>query len=80
MGYKLNKKNINNIFENLSKKYLIYAPKLFEGEGTFSDTDRVRYGEIKTIDEIVFDKKAQYSYKEVLLPYMKHFFSLQKIQ
>jgi len=80
MGYKLNKKDINNIFENLSKKYLIYAPKLFEGEGTFSDTDRVRYGEIKTIDEIVFDKKAQYSYKEVLLPYMKHFFSLQKIQ
>jgi len=68
MGYKLNKKDINNIFENLSKKYLIYAPKLFEGEGTFSDTDRVRYGEIKTIDEIVFDKKAQYSYKEVLLP------------
>ena len=68
MGYKLNKKNINDIFEDLSKEYVIYAPKLFEGEGTFSDTDRVRYGEIKTIDEIVFDKKAQYSYKEVLLP------------
>ena len=68
MGYKLNKKNINNIFENLSKEYLIYAPKLFEGEGTFSDTDRVRYGEIKTIDDIVFDKKAEYSHKEVLLP------------
>ena len=68
MGYKLNKTDINNIFEDLSKEYLIYAPKLFEGEGTFSDTDRVRYGEIKTIDEIVFDKKAQYSYKEVLLP------------
>jgi anaerobic sulfite reductase subunit A len=68
MGYKLNKKDINNIFEDLSKEYLIYAPKLFEGEGTFSDTDRVRYGEIKTIDDIVFDKKAQYSYKEVLLP------------
>lgn len=68
MGYKLNKKAINDIFQNLSKEYVIYAPKLFEGEGSFSDTDRVRYGEIKTIDEIVFDKKAEYSHKEVLIP------------
>lgn len=68
MGYKLNKKAINDIFQDLSKEYVIYAPKLFEGEGSFSDTDRVRYGEIKTIDEIVFDKKAEYSHKEVLIP------------
>ncbi|WP_315070550.1 anaerobic sulfite reductase subunit AsrA [uncultured Clostridium sp.] len=68
MGYKLSKNNINNIFEQLSEEYVIYAPKLFAGEGTYSDTDRVRYGEIKAIDDIVFDKKAEYSYKEVLLP------------
>jgi len=68
MGYKLNKRDINDIFEDLSKEYVIYAPKLFEGEGTYSDTNRVRYGEVKTIDDIVFDKKAEYSHKEVLLP------------
>ena len=68
MGYKLSKKSINNVFEDLSIEYVIYAPKLFEGGGTYSDTDRVRYGEVNTIDEIVFDQKAQYSYKEVLLP------------
>jgi anaerobic sulfite reductase subunit A len=68
MGYKLNKKAINDIFQDLSKEYIIYAPKLFEGEGSFSDTDRVRYGEVKTIDDIVFDKKAEYSHKEVLIP------------
>lgn len=68
MGYKLSKKSVNDIIKDLSKEYVIYAPKLFEGQGTFSDTDRVRYGEINTIDEIVFDKKAEYSYKEVLLP------------
>ncbi|MFL0168207.1 anaerobic sulfite reductase subunit AsrA [Candidatus Clostridium helianthi] len=68
MGYKLSKNDINKVFEDLSKEYVVYAPKLFEGEGTFSDTDRVRYGEIKTIDDIVFNQKAQYSYKEVLLP------------
>lgn len=68
MGYKLSKENIDSIFEVLSKEYVIYAPKLFVGEGSYSDTDRVRYGEINTIDDIVFDKKAEYSYKEVLLP------------
>lgn len=68
MGYRLNKKDVNNIFEDLSKEYVIYAPKLFEGEGTYSDTNRVRYGEVKTIEDIVFDKKAEYSHKEVLLP------------
>ncbi|NOW93218.1 anaerobic sulfite reductase subunit A [Clostridium beijerinckii] len=68
MGYKLSKNDINKVFEDLSKEYVVYAPKLFKGEGSFSDTDRVRYGEIKTIDDIVFDQKAQYSYKEVLLP------------
>jgi anaerobic sulfite reductase subunit A len=68
MGYKLNKRDINDIFEDLSKEYAIYAPKLFEGGGTYSDTDRVRYGEVKTIEDIVFDKKAEYSHKEVLLP------------
>lgn len=68
MGYKLSKKNINDIIKDLSKEYVIYAPKTFEGQGTFSDADRIRYGEINAIDEIVFDKKAEYSYKEVLLP------------
>lgn len=68
MRYKLNRRDINNIFEDLSKEYVIYAPKLFEGEGTYSDTNRIRYGEVKTIDDIVFDKKAEYSHKEVLLP------------
>ena len=30
MGYKLSKKSINDIFEDLSKEYVIYAPKLFK--------------------------------------------------
>ncbi|WP_252231829.1 anaerobic sulfite reductase subunit AsrA [Clostridium sp. ZBS15] len=68
MGYKLNKTDVNNIFDNLSREYDIYAPKLFLGEGTYSDTDRIRYGKVENIDEIVFDKKAEYSSKEILLP------------
>ncbi|MGL5152733.1 MAG: anaerobic sulfite reductase subunit AsrA [Clostridium sp.] len=68
MGYKFKVEDVNQGLKELSKKYKIYAPKVFEGAGTFSDTDRVRYGEVSTIEEIEFDKKSDFSYKEVLLP------------
>lgn len=68
MGYKVSVNHMNHVLDELSKEYVIYGPKLFKGEGTFSDTDRIRYGEIKAIEEIVFDKKSDYSFKEILLP------------
>ena len=68
MGYKLNLENMNLALNELKKTYKMYAPKVFEGAGTFSDTDRVRYGEISTIEEIEFDQKSSYSYKETILP------------
>ena len=68
MGYKIITENANEILKKLSQDYLIYAPKVFEGDGRFSDTNTIRYGEIETLEEIVFDKKADYSFKEILLP------------
>lgn len=68
MGYKMITENVNALLNTLSKEYVIYAPKVFKGDGCFSDTDTVRYGEISTINEIVFDKKSDYSFKEILLP------------
>ena len=68
MGYKLSIENFNRALKELSKEYKIYAPKVLEGKGRFSDTDMVRYGEISTVEEIEFNKKSQFSYKEVLLP------------
>lgn len=68
MGYKLNLDNMNLALKELSKTYKIYAPKVFVGGGTFSDTDRVRYGEIQRIEEIEFDAKSSFSYKETILP------------
>lgn len=68
MGYKTINESLNSILKKLSEKYSIYAPKVFEGDGTFSDTDVVRYGEVSTIEEIVFDKKSDYSFKEVIMP------------
>ena len=68
MGYKLSIENFNDVLKELSKEYKIYAPKVLEGKGRFSDTDMIRYGEISRVEEIEFDKKSQFSYKEVLLP------------
>ena len=66
MGYKLKVEEFNNGLKELSKKYKIFAPKVLEGKGSFSDTDVVRYAEISKIEEIEFNK-SQFSYKEVLL-------------
>jgi len=68
MGYVLNKTGLNTVFAQLAKDYIIYGPKLFVGGGRFSATDCIRYGEINSVEEIVFDKKSDYSFKEVLLP------------
>lgn len=74
MGYQLGKDNFNLLLNKLREDYLIFAPVCFEGEGTFSDTDSIRYNEISCIEEIVFDKKSTYSFKEILLPVVQTLF------
>jgi anaerobic sulfite reductase subunit A len=68
MGYVLEKEGMNEILSNLSKEYVVYAPKLYAGGGRLSDTDCIRYGEVSNIDEIIFDMKSEFSFKEVLTP------------
>ncbi|WP_288550740.1 anaerobic sulfite reductase subunit AsrA [uncultured Brachyspira sp.] len=68
MGYKLDNSEFQNLINNLKKDYNLYAPKMFKGTGTFSDTDIVRYDSISNIDDIEFIKKSNYSFKETILP------------
>ena len=67
MGYQLSKERANEIFHQWSEKYNIFAPVLKEGEGCFSDTDIIRYGKVSCLDEIEWNKKSDYSFKEILL-------------
>lgn len=67
MGYQLSKTKANDIFHQWAEKYNIFAPKLMEGEGCFSDTDVIRYEKVNSLDEIEWNKKSDYSFKEVLL-------------
>ena len=66
MGYQLTAANMNILLQQMAKDYRIFAPKVFPGEGRFADTDLIRYGEVGTIEEIEFDAKSQYSFKEAL--------------
>ena len=68
MGYVLTKNEFNKVLLSLKENNKIFAPKVLEGKGTFSDTDIVRYAEISSVEEIEFEKKSAFSYKEVILP------------
>jgi anaerobic sulfite reductase subunit A len=68
MGYKLDNQDFNDFLDEISKEYRIYAPIFMKGKGSFSDTDSIRYSEIKTVEEIVFNEKSNFSPKEVILP------------
>lgn len=68
MGNIWNKENADRLLKNWLTTYDIYAPVLYPGDGCYSDTDVVRYGKITSPEEIVWDKKSDYSFKEALLP------------
>ena len=67
MGYRLSKTQAKELFQRWAKTYDMFAPRLMEGEGCFSDTDIIRYGKVTSPDEIQWDRKSDYSFKEVLL-------------
>ncbi len=68
MGYCLKLSEMNEIISKWSKDHVVFAPKVFQNGHNFSDRDRIRYGEVNSIEQIVFDQKAEYSFKEALLP------------
>jgi len=68
MGYSLSFEETNQLFQKLSAEYKIYAPKRFEKQGRYSDTDVIRYDVVKSVEEIVYDQKSDYSAKEVVSP------------
>ncbi len=68
MGYKLSINEFNSTLAELRKDYVIYAPKVLEHKGHFSDTDLIKYEEITNVEEIEFERKTRFSFKEVLNP------------
>lgn len=67
MGYQLSRPDADRLFQAWTRQYDVFAPVRMEGEGCFSDTDILRYGQVTSLDQILWDQKSDYSMKEVLL-------------
>lgn len=75
MGYCLNGKGLEALLDYWqSEGFTVFAPARFADGGAFSDTDCIRYGTVGTPGEIAFDAKADYSFKEWLLPVTQFLF------
>lgn len=68
MGYLLTRPEFDQVLKELGKQYRLYAPVLKKGEGRFSETDVVIYDFIKSSEEIEFEQKSDFSFKEILTP------------
>ena len=74
MGYQISPGNMDNILKELKKKYKVYAPKRLKKRGWKTGTDLIRYSEINSFSEIVYDEKSHYSPKEVFYPIVQTLF------
>ena len=61
MKLELNLESFDKGLEVLSKEYRIFAPKAFPQRGTYSDTDVVKYSVVSSFDEMVWDRKSNFS-------------------
>ena len=68
MGYRLSDEGLNRVLAKLGEKYRLLAPRRYELQGEFSDTDSIRYGEITAAEEIELSEKSSHTFKESLLP------------
>lgn len=68
MGIRITREAADGIFDRLKQKYELFAPRVFAGEGCFSDTDVIRYGRAESLEEIEWERRSDYSFKEALFP------------
>ena len=68
MKISLNYANFNKALDALKKEYEIHAPVEVPSIGNFSDTSVIRYHQIDRVEDICFDRKSNFSAKEVMLP------------
>ncbi len=67
VSYTVSTGEFDKILQKLSKDYKIYAPKLTGKHGA-KGQDIVRYGEVKSASEIVYDRQSDFSAKEAYYP------------
>ncbi|PRX28962.1 anaerobic sulfite reductase subunit A [Orenia metallireducens] len=68
MSYAVSIEKMDKVLKELKKKYRVYAPIRFEKRGRYSDTDLIRYAEIDSVKDVVYNEKSDFSPKEVIHP------------
>lgn len=68
MKIKVSKEKFNEALIKLQEYNHIFAPKVFPKAGVFSDTDLIKYSEVRSFEEMAFYEKSHFSPKEVTLP------------
>lgn len=68
MAFRLTSAQLDRFFSGLSQTFRLYAPTRFRQRGRFSDTDCIRYADIRTPDEIEWREKSDFSPKEIVFP------------
>ena len=63
MKIKMTVEEFDNIISNFKDKYKVIAPVSIPYAGQYSDTDVIRYEEIKSINEVEFDRKSHFTAK-----------------
>ncbi len=67
MGYFINYDSMETVLDEIKKKYIIYAPKSLGNAGGMQKKV-IRYGEINSIKDVVYDQVSDFSPKEVFYP------------
>ncbi len=68
MGYQLQIEDMKRLFDRWKADYTLFGPRRMAGEGMYSDTDVIRYGELDNWEDLEWDQRSHYSFKEAVLP------------
>lgn len=68
MGFVLSKEDLTKLSKRLGEEYVLYGPKRYIGQGEYSDTDSIRYGEIEDLNDLELEEKSSHTFKEILIP------------
>ena len=67
-SFRMSRTRMNELLGELQTEYRVYAPKHIPERGMWETNGLIRYQEITTLEEIVWDRQSDFSPKEVLYP------------
>ena len=59
---------MKQLFGRWKADYILLGPRRMAGEGMYSDTDVIRYGELENWEDLEWEQRSHYSFKEAVLP------------